>query len=294
MLIIAQKWFQLGNRLFTMGHFIASSIENGFTVANPAFEDYAVHFTSTSQDVFCRFPPRKSVTRRGRWLMRAIEKPCTAISHAVLKWHLNTPLWRAVAVGIHDEFRLDSEDFRRWAKKSWLLFVHGWSFRDPDAFNRQASAIRDYFRPIPELCKRVDETVHRAREKCDVLVGLHIRQGDYKEHLNGKYYYESETYAKLMRETVALFPGKQVGFLICSNQKQNPEVFSSLMHFDPDGHLVVDMYSLAACDYILGPPSTFSQWASFYGSVPLCIVRDAQRPLSLNDFFIFDATMSHV
>ncbi|MFY8200703.1 MAG: hypothetical protein ACOVLE_08545, partial [Pirellula staleyi] len=69
MLIIAQKWFQLGNRLFTMGHFIASSIENGFTVANPAFEDYAVHFTSTSQDVFCRFPPRKSVTRRGRWLM---------------------------------------------------------------------------------------------------------------------------------------------------------------------------------------------------------------------------------
>jgi hypothetical protein len=81
---------------------------------------------------------------------------------------------------------------------------------------------------------------------------------------------------------------------MCSNQKQDPTVFSSLAHFDPDGHLVVDMYSLAACDYIVGPPSTFSQWASFYGSVPLCIVRDAEHRLSLNDFVIFDATMSHV
>ena len=47
MVVIAQKWFQLGNRLFTMGHFIASAIENGFAVANPAFEDYADFFEAT-------------------------------------------------------------------------------------------------------------------------------------------------------------------------------------------------------------------------------------------------------
>jgi hypothetical protein len=29
------------------------------------------------------------------------------------------------------------------------------------------------------------------------------------------------------------------------------------------------MYVLAACDLILGPPSTFSIWASYYGQVPL-------------------------
>ncbi len=294
MVIIVQKWFQLGNRLFTMGHFIGSAIENGFTIANPAFEDYAGNFETTRDDVLCRFPAKRSTLRQGRWLMRAMEKPCTFVSHTVLRWHLNTPLWRAVAVGIHDEFRLNRDDFRRWAKQSWFLFVHGWSFRDPAAFMRQATAIKEYFRPVPELCQRVTATVQRARASCDVLVGVHIRQGDYKEHLGGKYFYESETYSRLMRETESLFPGSRVGFLICSNEKQNPATFNSLNCFEPDGHLVVDMYSLAACDYIIGPPSTFSQWASFYGSVPLCIVREPDEALSLDAFVVFDAHMSHV
>jgi hypothetical protein len=35
------------------------------------------------------------------------------------------------------------------------------------------------------------------------------------------------------------------------------------------GSAVEDLYSLARCDYLLGPPSTFSLWASFYGNVPL-------------------------
>ncbi len=294
MVIIGQKWFQLGNRLFTMGHFIASAIENGFTVANPAFEDYAEHFETTRHDLLCRFPARESAFTRGKWLMRAIERPCVMISGTVMKWHLNTRLWRAVAVGIHDEFRLDRDDFRDWATRSMLLFVHGWSFRDPGAFTRQAQTIREYFQPVSELRERAQKTVRQARAGCDVLVGVHIRQGDYRQHLDGKFYFESSDYVRLMRQAETLFSGRRVGFLLCSNQAQDPALFSSFTKFEPDGHLVVDMYSLAQCDYIVGPPSTFSQWASFYGQVPLCIVRDVKSMLSLDQFRIFDATMSHV
>jgi hypothetical protein len=38
------------------------------------------------------------------------------------------------------------------------------------------------------------------------------------------------------------------------------------------GHFIEDLYALASCDYIIGPPSTFSQWASFYGNVPRYMV----------------------
>jgi hypothetical protein len=54
------------------------------------------------------------------------------------------------------------------------------------------------------------------------------------------------------------------------------------------------MYALAQCDLILGPPSTFSQWASFYGQRPLCIVRDREMVVTPQSFVVFNSTMSHV
>jgi hypothetical protein len=293
MIVIPQKWFQLGNRLFAMGHFIATAVEHGFRVANPAFEDYADHFETTRQDVLCRFPPRRC---RANWLrpvFRALDWPATWVSRNLLHWHLNTRLLRAVAVGIFDEYRLDCPQFLGWASRTWLLMCHGWSFRNPEAFNRQAGVIREYFRPRADLLERVERTINSARADCDVLVGVHIRHGDYKTHLGGKYFYETPRYVEFMKQMVALLPERRVGFLVCSNAEQVPALFARLNCHKPDGHLVVDMYSLARCDYILGPPSTFSQWASFYGQVPLCILREAEQPVTLEGFRVFDATQKH-
>ena len=39
-----------------------------------------------------------------------------------------------------------------------------------------------------------------------------------------------------------------------------------------DATHLVDMYALAGCDLIVGPDSTFSHWASFYGNVPIHIL----------------------
>jgi hypothetical protein len=39
--------------------------------------------------------------------------------------------------------------------------------------------------------------------------------------------------------------------------------------FRGPGSPVGDLYSLAACNAIMGPPSSFSMWASYYGQVPL-------------------------
>jgi hypothetical protein len=50
------------------------------------------------------------------------------------------------------------------------------------------------------------------------------------------------------------------------------------------GHVVQDMYALARCDYLLGPPSTFTIWSSFYGRVPLCHVESPDQELALASF----------
>lgn len=294
MIIIAEKWFQLGNRLFTMGHFMGAALAGGFTIANPAFADYAEHFETTKRDLWCRFPPRPSWFARARWLARATERPAVLLAHGMQKWHLNNRLFRAVTVGLDAEFSLEREDFQRWAKRTCFLLAHGWSFRDPVNFERYGSEIRTYFTPLAEYRTRIEQAITEARRQCEVLVGVHIRQGDYQAHLQGKYYYETARYRRLMEQVVELFPGRKVGFWICSNVPQDPMEFTNLQWFPGLGQLVQDLYSLAKCDYIVGPPSTFSQWASFYGQKPLCIVRDPQQPISAGSFVVFNAHMSHV
>jgi hypothetical protein len=53
MLVISRKSGQLGNRLLLFANFMAYAIENNYTVINPAFDEYAQFFKSTSKDFLC-------------------------------------------------------------------------------------------------------------------------------------------------------------------------------------------------------------------------------------------------
>ena len=53
------------------------------------------------------------------------------------------------------------------------------------------------------------------------------------------------------------------------------------------------MYSLAECDYIVGPPSTFSTWASFYGNVPIYRITDPSAEFSIADFKVLIPGMDY-
>ena len=102
---------------------------------------------------------------------------------------------------------------------------------------------------------------------CDVLIGVHVRQGDYRTH-KPAFFHATERYVRLMRVLEAAFAGSRVAFLVCSDAPQPRDAFRSLRVRFGTGHPAEDLFALAGCDYIAGPPSTFSQWASFHGRVP--------------------------
>ena len=52
------------------------------------------------------------------------------------------------------------------------------------------------------------------------------------------------------------------------------EAFPSFDVVLGNGQIVEDMYAFAACDYIVGPPSTYTGWASFYGDKGLYFIRN--------------------
>ncbi|MDH4129338.1 MAG: hypothetical protein OEV44_11315, partial [Spirochaetota bacterium] len=78
--------------------------------------------------------------------------------------------------------------------------------------------------------------------------------------------------------------GKDVSFLFCSNEKIDKNLFKEINVNFGTGHLLEDLYSLAECDYIIGPPSTFSSWASFYGNVPLLQLLTKDQKIEISDF----------
>ena len=75
-----------------------------------------------------------------------------------------------------------------------------------------------------------------------------------------------------MRQFSILTPGKKIGFVICSNDDVTLTIPTQSVAFYPRGIFIEDLYTLAGCDYIIGPPSTFSQWASYYGNKPIKIL----------------------
>lgn len=51
--------------------------------------------------------------------------------------------------------------------------------------------------------------------------------------------------------------------------------------------MIEDMYAPAGCDYIVGPPGSFSNWASFYGQAPIHLLYDLNEAISLQSFRLY-------
>lgn len=294
MFIIASKPGQLGNRLFQFAYFIACAAEEDIALANPAFDEYAEYFTATRDDLFCRYPPRRSALGGSAPARKVLYDLCYFAARVVAKSPVKLKSLRALVLDWEESVDLCAPTFLSAFARRKIVFFQGWQFNCHAALARRADTVREFFRPLPEFGANVDALVARARAACDVLVGVHIRHGDYRTYRGGKYFYEVGTYAGLMRASASLFPGRRVGFLICSNAAHDDQAFAGLDHVFGTGHLIEDLYALARCDYLFGPPSTYTMWASFYGGVPLYMVDDPGREPRPEDFNVFGVGQDRV
>lgn len=292
MLFFSHKCGQLGNRLFSFAHLIAQAEHARHKLINLAFEDYAQYFVTTRQDVLCAYPSSNNRLGFGplRKLLLMINR---GIVKMLRKSRWLSGRWFVVIVADLPEYQftesryfdLNSSLFRQSAEKP-VVFLFGRFFRDYKNLERYQDLIRKYFRPIPEIENMVKGTIARSRRGSDIVIGVHIRRGDYREFAGGKYFYGYQDYADAMKQLRDSLPGKKLTYVICSNESIPLAEFARLQVETGPGHLVGDMYALAACDYIMGPPSTYTLWASFYGQKPLYQFRDLSTPVTLDRFVI--------
>ena len=168
----------------------------------------------------------------------------------------------------------------------WLGFTKGWYMRTHTAYIPQAKKeLQRIFTPKAEIVKQADDLIMPYRDRNAIIVGVHIRRGDYATWNDGRFFFSHEEYHAFMRRIASLFPDKQVVFFISSNELIPQETFSDLqIIYHTNGSAVLDLHTLSLCDYIIGPFSTFSRWAAFIGEKPICFLEDQKQKFTQQSF----------
>jgi hypothetical protein len=285
--LVARPEGQLGNRIFQAAAFQAAAWERGFPLLNPALGPYAEFFPALAADFFCRPGRRLSFGRGGRLLF------CRMVD-ALTSRHLR-PIWaggRSALLDIaqsHDEaeeeYDLCGEEFAGILAGHRLVVAKGWKFRAHAALKSRREDVVRLFTPQQGIRAEVERCVARARAGSDLLVGLHVRRGDYATWLGGRFYYGLEAYAAWLKAAGALWPDRKVSFVVCSNENVDDLLgLPGIRAIPGPGAPITDLYALAACDFLIGPPSTFTLWASYYGGAPLHMLMEKDQTLHLEGF----------
>lgn len=144
-----------------------------------------------------------------------------------------------------------------------------------DAQNRTpsiAARCREILAP-QHLADTSQARVGTSREK---IVGVHIRQGDYRTWKDGRFYFPPKIYAAAMSTITEVHPNLEITFHVCSDERLSPSTFTGLQVELLDGDAADDLFSLAASDAIISTFSSFAYFASFYGAKPLLDLSNQQ------------------
>ena len=282
--LVARPEGQLGNRIFQAAAFQAAAWEMGFAVLNPALGPYAEFFPALAEDFFCR-PGQGLAMARWRLLFcRTLDALTSRPLHPV--WAAGGCAVLDIAAshdGSEEDYDLCGEEFKRLLSRHRLVVAKGWKFRAHAALKSRRDDVVRLFTPHSGIRAEVERHIAHARSGCDILVGLHVRRGDYANWLGGKFFYGLDAYAAWLKAANALWPGRKVGFLICSNENVDDLLRLPGASVGPGG-AITDLYALAACDFLIGPPSTFTLWASYYGGAPLHMLMEKNEQLQIAGF----------
>ncbi len=248
-IILLEKYGGFCNRLFQSLHYHAYAIKEGATFFNPTmlgllkFDNYFFYFLDRVNNLLLKF------------LVRLIQ--CLFKNNEIC-FYFNENNYIKIVKGW--EFRKDQLTFKYHKNLNNL-----YTFKSKHLLNKSRSLI-NYLNDLKKNGK--------------FIVGVHIRKKDYKLWNNGKYYFSDNFYIEVINKLKAkLIKDNYDPFILTLSD----EIISSELGFDYSSNdsWKIDQIILQNCDLIMGPPSTFTMWASYIAKVPL-IKLYSQKSYDLN------------
>ncbi len=279
MVVLYSKSGQLGNQLWQAAYFISNAIEYDYSFLHLGFTNYLEYYNEnisrelkeTGREI--QFRDYKSTSLK----YRLITKYATISEN----FKYNLPFIREIKLPTNTtKYDISQRSFIKLAKNK-ILLIDGWRFVDYSALRKHADAIRKIFIPNKIFLENVTKLKDDQFKRFDKIIGVHIRRKDYASFLHGRWFYSIDDYVFFMNQVKNLprFKNMHVGFYVCSDEVIDLNYFRNFNVINSTGHFIEDLYGLSLCDLIIGPPSTYSGWAAFYGKVPLLFLQEKKMKL---------------
>jgi len=251
--VLAQSHGRLGNRLWTLANLLAYAIEKQLTLLAACYEQIK----------------SPAVPGRIRYL-KGWEGKLATLGYRL---NLKLPIFPTLLLKEGELLDLDHDaDFDGLARSRHLLFLSGFYFAAPASLQRHRQKIVTALAPPPEVLDSGRDTMGRCRQRADIQVGVHMRRTDYRVFCDGFLFYTDAEFCAVMQHLAERLWPQTVCFHLVSDEPIDPSAFDGLNTEIHRGAPLEDMSVLASCDYIIGPNSSFSHWASFWGGVPLHVL----------------------
>lgn len=293
---------RVGNQVLRFAHWIAWVLANEgqVEVLNVAFWPYAEYFEQWRRSPACLFPQRHSVlgtigasrtllpSKLRGWVEAGYRVP--RIIHGTGKW---MPGWQDLALDDAAGESLDlaaSAFVQRIRRRSVTTFA-GWRVANWTQLREHADEVRMWLRPAVDKGGAATAFIAKLRLEHDVVIGVLMRQTDYRTWHGGRFFHADSAYVRWLRQLHDLYPSRRVAIVIAADEWHDPAQFAGLdVHFTPGavnsgGHWFDSFVALSLCDLVLSVPSTFSATAAFLGNVPLLPLTDGGQELSLSEVF---------
>jgi len=294
-IILNLPYGRLGNRLRLYSNLIAFAINHQVRVINLSFFEYYKYFKTTQNSPVPIYPDDEKLSITEVLFIKLVIIIFRLLSifgdYGINKLYYLLNLYfitfyksKIFSKDKYPKISLSDPEFLKILENNKTIVLQSWEHTYTPFF-RFAEDIRSYFVPTDSHMSLVNQIIEMARSKCDILVGVHIRHGDYKWYHNGMYFFSAEEYYAVMKKLLKYFPDStKIIFLVCSDEKQD-FTFPNLEVVFGTNHLIEDLYLLSKCDYIIGGASTYNSWASFYGCVPVYHLTDLNADIEFSTIY---------
>lgn len=272
---------ELANQLWNFASIYAYCQEKGFDCQNYSFFEYAQYFNIPLRNkVVDFFFFRPFSNSRGR---RSALK--TRFWRFIYKFYVEIIIFfhkRQVVSSINtrnEKYYLpptqETPLLSSIENNSGVLYFTGWLFRNPKGLKKYQEQITEYLKPKLKYTESVEARINAARKTYKHVIGVHIRQTDYRTHKGGMYFIPPERVRVVLEEYLTHFHKdlKETLFIIASDEHVDEKTFRGLNTTTSGGNVIEDLYTLSLCDAIIGSNSSFGNFAAYYGNKPHIVLQ---------------------
>jgi hypothetical protein len=271
MLVVTERYGQLSNRLYALTPFIGFAIQQKIRLVCFSFGEYQSRYPNINTH------PQLSFIQLPMRILKPLRLAQTASSSA-----FPNGFWRLVSFsdeGNNHKVLSVSE------LTNPLCFLDPWHHPKYSLSDNEASIVRRIFTVDDEIRSAVSRFIasHEGLFK-KKFIAIHVRRGDYQYYNNGKWFYSNQDYNNIVTKSMLALReryGRDFAVVVCSN---DPTVYLDGCIRSPFDDPFCDQELLSRASFIIGPPSTYSHWASFMGNTKICSVTNPSDNIGINDF----------